>query len=160
MVFLVTQAVFWSSSSESPKPLEMCNFMIILPCVTVLQYNGINEKERGGIGTMFITPCHFTGYQRELNYRHDDGSYSAFGKSDKEGSTWLTAFVTKSFAQARRFIYIDPEVRTKLQYNCRDMCIHDNKKLKKMPDVVYPLVHSRCHTLHFKIFISLFILFI
>ena len=54
-----------------------------------------------------------TGYQRELNYRHDDGSYSAFGKRDKEGSTWLTAFVTKSFAQARRFIYIDPEVRAK-----------------------------------------------
>ena len=26
-----------------------------------------------------------TGYQRELTYRHDDGSYSAFGKSDDSG---------------------------------------------------------------------------
>lgn len=29
-----------------------------------------------------------SGYQRELTYKHDDGSYSAFGKSDKSGSTW------------------------------------------------------------------------
>jgi len=28
------------------------------------------------------------GYQRELNYKHDDGSYSAFGKSDESGNTW------------------------------------------------------------------------
>ncbi|XP_067665112.1 alpha-2-macroglobulin-like protein 1 isoform X2 [Haliotis asinina] len=48
-----------------------------------------------------------TGYTRELNYMHSDGSFSAFGKSDPSGSTWLTAFVVKSFAQAQRFIYID-----------------------------------------------------
>eukprot|EP00959_Pyramimonas_sp_CCMP1952_P469394 9494860-Pyramimonas_sp.AAC.1 len=39
------------------------------------------------------------GYQRELNYRHSDGSFSAFGESDGDGSTWLTAFVLKVFAQ-------------------------------------------------------------
>ncbi|KAK3751287.1 hypothetical protein QZH41_012192, partial [Actinostola sp. cb2023] len=48
------------------------------------------------------------GYQREQTYRHKDGSYSAFGERDKEGSMWLTAFVVKSFAQARKYIYIDP----------------------------------------------------
>ena len=47
------------------------------------------------------------GYQRELTYRHKDGSYSAFGESDGDGSIWLTAFVVKSFAEARPFIYID-----------------------------------------------------
>ncbi|XP_041464168.1 uncharacterized protein LOC446192 isoform X6 [Lytechinus variegatus] len=47
------------------------------------------------------------GYQRELNYRHRDGSYSAFGESDPEGSTWLTAFVVRSFAQASDYIFID-----------------------------------------------------
>lgn len=47
------------------------------------------------------------GYQRELTYRHSDGSYSAFGKMDAEGSLWLTAFVVKSFAAARQFIHID-----------------------------------------------------
>lgn len=49
------------------------------------------------------------GYQRELNYRHKDGSFSAFGeKGDKSaGSVWLTAFVVKSFAQASKHIFID-----------------------------------------------------
>ena len=41
------------------------------------------------------------GYQRELNYKHDDGSFSAFGPRDGAGSTWLTAFVLKVFAQVR-----------------------------------------------------------
>ncbi|KAG7168924.1 CD109 antigen-like 4, partial [Homarus americanus] len=36
-----------------------------------------------------------TGYQRELLYRRNDGSYSAFGNADNSGSTWLTAFVLK-----------------------------------------------------------------
>jgi len=48
-----------------------------------------------------------TGYQRELTYKHDDGAYSAFGNRDKEGSTWLTAFVLKSYAQAQPWIDVD-----------------------------------------------------
>lgn len=50
------------------------------------------------------------GYQRELTYRHNDGSFSAFGKSDKKGSTWLTAFVAKSFKQAAAFIDVDENI--------------------------------------------------
>ncbi|NXC33379.1 A2ML1 protein, partial [Campylorhamphus procurvoides] len=50
-----------------------------------------------------------TGYQRELLYRHDDGSYSAFGKGDEQGNTWLTAFVARSFGQASSYIYIDKD---------------------------------------------------
>lgn len=50
------------------------------------------------------------GYQRELTYKHNDGSYSAFGKYDKCGSTWLTAFVAKSFHQASKYIKIDQNV--------------------------------------------------
>ena len=51
-----------------------------------------------------------TGYQRELTYSHPDGSYSAFGSRDKSGSTWLTAFVVKSFVQAKPYIFIDDDV--------------------------------------------------
>lgn len=50
------------------------------------------------------------GYQRQLTYRHSDGSFSAFGKSDRSGSTWLTAFVAKSFRQATSFVDIDENV--------------------------------------------------
>ncbi|XP_066193041.1 alpha-2-macroglobulin-like protein 1 [Sylvia atricapilla] len=48
-----------------------------------------------------------SGYQRELRYKHDDGSYSAFGNSDSEGNTWLTAFVLKSFGQARPYVAVE-----------------------------------------------------
>ncbi|XP_067120977.1 CD109 antigen [Centruroides vittatus] len=51
-----------------------------------------------------------TGYQRELTYMRDDGSFSAFGKRDKSGSTWLTAFVVRSFHQAIPYIDIDDKV--------------------------------------------------
>ncbi|CAJ0956760.1 unnamed protein product, partial [Mesorhabditis belari] len=54
-----------------------------------------------------------SGYQRELTYRRNDNSYSAFGNSDQHGSTWLTAFVVRSFAQARDFIFVDKEVLEK-----------------------------------------------
>nr|AEG67300.1 alpha-2-macroglobulin [Branchiostoma belcheri tsingtauense] len=54
-----------------------------------------------------------SGYQRELTYTHDDGSFSAFGSSDASGSTWLSAFVMKSFSQAMDYIYIDPKVLAK-----------------------------------------------
>ncbi|NWI68261.1 A2ML1 protein, partial [Todus mexicanus] len=50
-----------------------------------------------------------SGYQRELLYKHDDGSYSAFGQSDDSGNTWLTAFVLKSFGQARAYIAVEEQ---------------------------------------------------
>ncbi|GBM68563.1 Alpha-2-macroglobulin-like protein 1 [Araneus ventricosus] len=51
-----------------------------------------------------------TGYQRELTYQHYDGSFSAFGNSDKEGSMFLTAFVLRSFYQAKRYIAVDDKI--------------------------------------------------
>ncbi|KAL8602917.1 hypothetical protein ACOMHN_062612 [Nucella lapillus] len=46
------------------------------------------------------------GYNRETQmYRFKDtGGYSAFGVSDGNASTWLTAFVVRSFAQAKPYI--------------------------------------------------------
>ncbi|XP_041473602.1 CD109 antigen-like isoform X2 [Lytechinus variegatus] len=51
------------------------------------------------------------GYQNELRYQHEDGSFSAFGQSNNaNGSTWLTAFVVRSFLQAESYIFIDRQV--------------------------------------------------
>ncbi|XP_011643182.1 CD109 antigen-like [Pogonomyrmex barbatus] len=50
------------------------------------------------------------GYQQELTYKHTDGSFSAFGMSDSSGSTWLTAFVAKSFKQAAEYIAIENRI--------------------------------------------------
>ncbi|MEM6803799.1 MAG: hypothetical protein AAF696_20505, partial [Bacteroidota bacterium] len=41
-----------------------------------------------------------------------DGSYSAFGPRQENGSIWLTAFVVKSFAQASSYIFIDKQLQT------------------------------------------------
>lgn len=52
------------------------------------------------------------GYQKELKYMRNDGSYSAFGMNDPSGSTWLTAFVLKSFAEIHRMLpdLVDPNI--------------------------------------------------
>ncbi|MCP9264377.1 Antigen-like protein [Dirofilaria immitis] len=38
---------------------------------------------------------------------------SSFGQSDKHGSTWLTAFVVRSFKQAQQFIFVDEQILQK-----------------------------------------------
>lgn len=50
------------------------------------------------------------GYQRELSYKHMDGSFSAYGESDKSGSIWLTALVARSFKQAVRYLDVEAKV--------------------------------------------------
>ncbi|XP_068407718.1 CD109 antigen [Eschrichtius robustus] len=50
------------------------------------------------------------GYQRELLYRREDGSFSAFGNNDPSGSTWLSAFVLRCFLEADPYIDIDQNV--------------------------------------------------
>ena len=47
------------------------------------------------------------GFQQQIKFMHSDGSYSAFGTADHSGSTWLSAFVFKTFRQALEFIYVD-----------------------------------------------------
>ena len=82
------------------------NMVKFAPNIFVMKYL---KKTNSSTGDISLKAMEFlqTGYQRELTYRHDDGSYSAFGKSDREGSIWLTAFVVKSFAGAKPFIFID-----------------------------------------------------
>ncbi|KAL3865695.1 hypothetical protein ACJMK2_043057 [Sinanodonta woodiana] len=71
------------------------------------------------------------GYQRQLKYRHHDGSYSAWGDNEYQnstGSTWLTAFVVKSMAQSRAFIDIDSKdldfsMQWLLNHQSKDGCI-------------------------------------
>ncbi|KAJ6219175.1 hypothetical protein RDWZM_004987 [Blomia tropicalis] len=84
----------------------MINFV---PNIVVLDYLTQANRLTNEIKSKAIRHIE-TGYQRELTYRHDDGSFSAFGKHDKAGSTWLTAYVVKSFLQARSYIDIDQTI--------------------------------------------------
>ncbi|RWR99662.1 Thioester-containing protein 2:-like isoform J, partial [Leptotrombidium deliense] len=85
------------------------NMINFVPNIVVLDYLTKSGKLNEKIKSKAISHIE-SGYQRELTYKHDDGSYSAFGKSDKSGSTWLTAFVHKSFIQAKNYINIDEKV--------------------------------------------------
>jgi len=85
------------------------NMLNFVPDVVILEYltiTGSLTPEIKAKATRFLE----TGYQRELSYKHSDGSYSAFGNSDAHGSTWLTAFVIRSFISAKPWITIDDTV--------------------------------------------------
>uniref|UniRef100_A0A3Q2Y2N9 Alpha-macroglobulin receptor-binding domain-containing protein n=1 Tax=Hippocampus comes TaxID=109280 RepID=A0A3Q2Y2N9_HIPCM len=84
------------------------NMLLFAPNIFILNYLKITGQLTAEIldkATRFLE----SGYQRELTYKHDDGSYSAFGKSDASGNTWLTTFVMKSFGEAKDYIFVDPK---------------------------------------------------
>uniref|UniRef100_A0A8C6R234 Alpha-2-macroglobulin n=1 Tax=Nannospalax galili TaxID=1026970 RepID=A0A8C6R234_NANGA len=84
------------------------NMVLFAPNIYVLDY--LNETQQLTQETKSKAISYLNmGYQRQLNYKHQDGSYSTFGEKHgrRQGNTWLTAFVLKSFAQARKYIFID-----------------------------------------------------
>lgn len=85
------------------------NMVNFVPNILVLHYLEAISKKMPAISEKAKKYLDI-GYQRELTYKHDDGSYSAFGKSDNSGSTWLTAYVMRSFHQAAKYADIDPKV--------------------------------------------------
>ncbi|XP_058599750.1 alpha-2-macroglobulin-like protein 1 isoform X2 [Neofelis nebulosa] len=91
---------------QMPRGCGEQNMVLFAPIIYVLQYlkraRLLTEEIRSrAVGFLEL------GYQKELLYKHSNGSYSAFGEQDENGNTWLTAFVTKCFGQAQEFIFID-----------------------------------------------------
>ncbi|GLH07011.1 Murinoglobulin-1, partial [Gryllus bimaculatus] len=82
------------------------NMILFVPNLHVIGYLNATGRLTIGMHTEALKNLQ-KGYQRQLNYRHADGSYSAFGEQDGEGSLWLTAFVVRAFAHARRHIFVD-----------------------------------------------------
>lgn len=81
----------------------------LVPNFVALNYLTVTDQltpKANEIATKYLE----IGYLRMLKYRRDDGSFSAFGKIDKAGSTWLTGYVVKSFREAQKFIYIDEQI--------------------------------------------------
>jgi CD109 antigen len=94
---------------EMPYGCGEQNMIFFAPDVEILRYldaTGQLTPEVRAKAEHFIT-C---GYQRELTYRREDGSFSAFGDSDESGSLWLTAFVLGTFGGARDVQTIDETV--------------------------------------------------
>uniref|UniRef100_A0A8C9Y578 Alpha-2-macroglobulin-like n=1 Tax=Sander lucioperca TaxID=283035 RepID=A0A8C9Y578_SANLU len=109
------------------------NMVLFAPNIFILNYLNSTAQLTKDIqdkATRFLE----SGYQRELTYKHDDGSYSAFGKSDESGNTWLTAFVMKSFGGARPYIFVhDKHIKDARMWLSRnqqtDGCIRSVGKL-------------------------------
>nr|NP_001178230.1 alpha-2-macroglobulin-like protein 1 precursor [Bos taurus] len=91
---------------QMPRGCGEQNMVLFAPIIYVLQYLEKTELLTEEIWSRAVGFLKL-GYQRELMYKHSNGSYSAFGEQDGNGNTWLTAFVTKCFGQARQFIFID-----------------------------------------------------
>ncbi|GJQ65981.1 hypothetical protein Trydic_g4074 [Trypoxylus dichotomus] len=81
----------------------------LTPNLYVLQYLQANNALTDKINAKILKNLEI-GYQRMLSYAHDDGSFSAFGKTDKDGSMFLTAFVIRTFRQMKKYIFIDDSV--------------------------------------------------
>lgn len=85
------------------------NMVLFVPNIYVLEYLNETQQLTEAIKSKAISYL-ISGYQRQLNYQHSDGSYSTFGDHGmrhSQGNTWLTAFVLKAFAQAQSYIYIE-----------------------------------------------------
>jgi uncharacterized protein YfaS (alpha-2-macroglobulin family) len=84
----------------------------LVPNIYLLQYlNRTNQEEHEleRKANEFME----MGYNRQQKYNHPNGAYGIWGdKGDRDGSTWLTAFVVKSFIEASQYI----QVNTKGKY--------------------------------------------
>lgn len=85
------------------------NMLNFVPNIVVMEYLKNTDQLTPAIENRALKYME-KGYQQELTYRRDDGSFSAFGNSDQHGSTWLTAYVTKSFTQAMSYVPVEDKV--------------------------------------------------
>ncbi|XP_073826189.1 thioester-containing protein 2 isoform X3 [Musca autumnalis] len=85
------------------------NMVNFVPNILVLYYLDATKKDMPLIVQKAKSYME-SGYQRELTYKHKNGAYSAFGEGRSEANSWLTAYVARSFIQARKYITIDASV--------------------------------------------------
>ncbi|XP_030575167.1 CD109 antigen-like [Archocentrus centrarchus] len=85
------------------------NMIHFAPSVYVVQYLSASTQDDSTIRSQALAYM-MEGYQKQLSYQRDDGSFSAFGNSDTSGSTWLTAFVVRCFLHAQPYMQIDQSV--------------------------------------------------
>ena len=88
------------------------NMALLVPNIVALDYLKRTSRLNSRLERKALNNLH-QGYQRQLNYQRLDGGFSAFGEKDRNGSTWLTAFVLDSFLKASNYISIDEKVLNK-----------------------------------------------
>ncbi|XP_031761620.1 ovostatin [Xenopus tropicalis] len=85
------------------------NLVKLLPIPAVLAYlncSGQLTKEIQDKAVQYMA----TGYVRQLGFKRYDGTFSAFGQRDPEGSSWLTALSLYTFQKIKQYTLVDPTV--------------------------------------------------
>uniref|UniRef100_A0A8C6VYS8 CD109 molecule n=1 Tax=Nothobranchius furzeri TaxID=105023 RepID=A0A8C6VYS8_NOTFU len=85
------------------------NMIHFAPSVYVVQYLDKSFDDDAELRSKALSYMK-KGYENQLLYQREDGSFSAFGKQDASGSMWLTAFVVRCLLQAQPYIEVDPTV--------------------------------------------------
>ncbi|MEE6485599.1 hypothetical protein FKM82_014345 [Ascaphus truei] len=86
------------------------NLAILMPIPFVLKYLNCTGQLTAAIQDRAVGFMS-NGYIKQLGYRHSDGSFSAFGASDSQGSAWLTALTFWTFEQIKPYTFVDPNVQ-------------------------------------------------
>lgn len=85
------------------------NMINLVPQALILNYlkntNQLTDELENSIKKIMNV-----GYQRQLKFKRQDGSFSPFGTADNEGSTWLTAFAAISFKKIADYIHIEENI--------------------------------------------------
>ncbi|XP_070776629.1 complement C3-like [Enoplosus armatus] len=80
-----------------------------LPVIATMYLDKTNQWETVGFEKRDEALQHIkTGYQNELAYHKNDGSFAVF--PDHKSSTWLTAYVAKVFAMASHLVAVQSKV--------------------------------------------------
>ncbi|XP_060518644.1 CD109 antigen-like isoform X2 [Cylas formicarius] len=85
------------------------NLVHIMPNLIILQYLRNSRQLNPTIENEALSFLE-RSYQQQLTYKRKDGSFSAFGERDDNGSVWLTAYVVLALKQAKQFIYVDNNI--------------------------------------------------
>ncbi|XP_055550057.1 thioester-containing protein 1 allele S3-like [Wyeomyia smithii] len=91
------------SGNAEQNIIQMVPSAILLDYITDIHaYNEIARKKT----TRYLE----MGYQNQLKFKRNDGSFSTAGNKDNFGSVFLTALVAKTLQQASRFVTVDRKV--------------------------------------------------
>ncbi|XP_055588566.1 thioester-containing protein 1 allele S3-like [Uranotaenia lowii] len=85
------------------------NMIKFVPNVVILDYLSETQTINEEIKTRAINYL-TQGYQNQLKFKRSDGTFSFWSDTNEKGSTFLTAFVAKSFCMAAKYIDIDKNV--------------------------------------------------
>ncbi|CAG9853917.1 unnamed protein product [Phyllotreta striolata] len=107
--FLAAAMVHLDSVIRLPTDCGEQNLVHLMSNLIVLHYLKTTNQLTPAVQNQAVVNLE-TGYQKQLNYRRKDGSYSIFERKDSVGSVWLTAYTALALKQARNYIFVDEDL--------------------------------------------------